>query len=103
HPPHPPIWRSDQSARVACKPKRNGDLAFRAGFRCQRFVQHWLKTRRGDPLCHSLRSKSQAPMRKLFAQEFLFVRCKVDYQQASARTQNARRLVERGGAVVEEV
>ena len=42
-------------------------------------------------------------MRKLFTQEFLLVWCKVDHQQASARTQHARRLMDRACAVVEEM
>src|SRR5262249_5405194 len=39
----------------------------------------------------------------LLAQEFLLVRREVDNQQASTRTQHARRLTDRASTVVEEV
>src|SRR5262249_15269351 len=99
----PPLRCCHQCSRVARKPQRNRDLAIGARLRRERLVQHRLEARSGDPLRHRLRDKTKAAMRKLLAQEFLFVGCKVDHQQAAPRAQHAGSLMDRARTIVKEV
>ena len=59
--------------------------------------------REGSWVFFRLGGKAEAAMGVLVAQEFEIVRREIDDQQASARPQQARRLADGAGAVVEEV
>src|SRR6185503_13282496 len=92
-----------QCASVAREPERNGNLAFGTGLGRKRLVHYRIEAGCRDPLRYRVGCEAEAPVRELLAQEFLLVRRKVDDQQASARTQHARRLTDRARAVVKEV
>ena len=91
----------DGNARVTPQPKRNRDFALRS--RWQRLLADEIQSGGFEPLRHGLGGEAKAAMRVNVAQEFEIVRCKINHQQASARTQHPRGFTDRATAVVEEV